>query len=177
MASRAEKLNFLTNTLVKTSRLEVGIITVSPRQESVQELLHVAREQMMPKADTKGISIVMENTTIHTCFDLKWTAEAVYNIMDNAVKYTETGGSITIKVIAYDLFCRIDITDSGIGIAEDELSKIFMRFSRYPTVSSQEGVGIGLLAREIIAAQGGYIKVQSRCGSGSTFSLFLPMGK
>ncbi|WP_254329496.1 sensor histidine kinase KdpD [Paenibacillus sp. MZ03-122A] len=131
----------------------------------------------MPKADTKGISIVMENTTIHTCFDLKWTAEAVYNIMDNAVKYTETGGSITIKVIAYDLFCRIDITDSGIGIAEDELSKIFMRFSRYPTVSSQEGVGIGLLAREIIAAQGGYIKVQSRCGSGSTFSLFLPMGK
>lgn len=130
----------------------------------------------MPKADTKGISIVMENTTIHTCFDLKWTAEAVYNIMDNAVKYTETGGSITIKVIAYDLFCRIDITDSGIGIAEDELSKIFMRFSRYPTVSSQEGVGIGLfLAREIITAQGGYIKVQSRCGSGSTFSLFLPI--
>ncbi|ADO58575.1 MULTISPECIES: histidine kinase dimerization/phospho-acceptor domain-containing protein [Paenibacillus] len=74
LASRAEKLNFLTNTLVKTSRLKVGIITVSPRQESVQELLHVAREQMIPKADTKDISIVMENTPIHTCFVLKWMA-------------------------------------------------------------------------------------------------------
>ncbi|URJ43760.3 ATP-binding protein [Paenibacillus polymyxa] len=97
--------------MVKTSRLKVGIITVSPRQESVQELLHVAQEQMIPKADTKDISIVMENTPIHTCFVLKWMAEAVYNIMDNAVNYTETGGSITIKVIPYDLFCRIDITN------------------------------------------------------------------
>ncbi|MMZ60401.1 Signal transduction histidine-protein kinase ArlS [compost metagenome] len=98
--------------------------------------------------------------------------------MDNAVKYTETGGSIIINVIAYDLFCRIDITDNGIGIAEEEKSKIFLRFYRSPTVNSQEGIGIGLfLARKIIVAEGGYIKVQSRCRSGSTFSIFLPMDK
>ncbi|KAF6609501.1 HAMP domain-containing histidine kinase, partial [Paenibacillus sp. EKM208P] len=97
---------------------------------SVQKLLHSAKEQIMPKADGKGISVVMENTTIYACFDLKWTSEAVHNIMDNAVKYTETGGSIIINVIAYDLFCRIDITDNGIGIAEEEKSKIFLRFYR-----------------------------------------------
>ncbi|WP_179030695.1 sensor histidine kinase [Paenibacillus kribbensis] len=176
LSTQAEKLNFLIQALLKTSQLETGMITVSPRQESVQKLLHTAREQIMPKADGKGISIVMENTTIHACFDLKWTAEAVYNMMDNAVKYTETGGSITIKVIAYDLFCRIDITDSGIGIAEDEQGKIFTRFYRSPTVNSQEGVGIGLfLAREILAAEGGYIKVRSCYGRGSTFSIFLSM--
>ncbi|WP_068503217.1 sensor histidine kinase [Paenibacillus kribbensis] len=176
LSTQAEKLNFLVQALLKTSQLETGMITVSPSQESVQKLLHTAREQIMPKADAKGISVVMENTTIHACFDLKWTAEAVYNIMDNAVKYTETGGSITIKVIAYDLFCRIDITDSGIGIAEEEQGKIFTRFYRSPTVNSQEGVGIGLfLAREILAAEGGYIKARSRYGRGSTFSIFLSM--
>ncbi|MET3209059.1 UNVERIFIED_CONTAM: signal transduction histidine kinase [Paenibacillus sp. PvR008] len=178
LSTQAEKLNFLIQALLKTSQLETGMITVSPRQESVQKLLHTAREQIMPKADAKGISVVMENTTIHACFDLKWTVEAVYNIMDNAVKYTETGGSIVIKVIAYDLFYRIDITDSGIGISEEEHSKIFTRFYRSSTVNSQEGVGIGLfLAREIIAAEGGYIKLWSRRGSGSTFSIFLPIDK
>lgn len=176
LSAQAEKLNFLIQTLLKTSRLETGIITVAPRRESVQKLLDAALEQMMPKADAKGISVVMEDTVTHAYFDLKWTSEAVYNIMDNAIKYTETGGSMNIKVTAYDLFCRIDIIDSGIGIAEEEQGKIFTRFYRSPTVNSQEGVGIGLfLAREIIAAEGGYIKVRSRYGRGSTFSIFLSM--
>ncbi|WP_431086790.1 sensor histidine kinase [Paenibacillus sp. 8b26] len=176
LSTQAEKLNFLIQALLKTSQLETGIITVSPRQESVHKLLHSAKEQIMPKAVAKGISVVMENTTIHACFDLKWTTEAVYNIMDNAVKYTEAGGSISMNVIAYDLFCQIDITDNGIGIAENEQGKIFTRFYRSPTVNTQEGVGIGLfLAREILAAEGGYIRVRSRYGRGSTFSIFLSM--
>ncbi|WP_442436534.1 sensor histidine kinase [Paenibacillus peoriae] len=176
LSAQAEKLNFLIHALVKTSRLETGIITVSPRRESVQKLLDAALEQMIPKAEAKGISVVMEDTVIHAYFDLKWTSEAIYNIMDNAIKYTETGGNMNIKVMAYDLFCRIDIIDNGIGIAEEEQGKIFTRFYRSPTVNSQEGVGIGLfLAREIIAAEGGYIKVRSCYGSGSTFSIFLSM--
>ncbi|MMZ48733.1 Alkaline phosphatase synthesis sensor protein PhoR [compost metagenome] len=176
LSTQAEKLNFLIQALLKTSRLETGIITVAPRQESVHKLLDAALEQITPKADAKGISVIREDTVIHAYFDLKWTSEAVYNIMDNAIKYTETGGSMDIKVMAYELFCRIDITDSGIGIAEEEQGKIFTRFYRSPTVNLQEGVGIGLfLAREIIAAEGGYIKVRSHYGRGSTFSIFLSM--
>ncbi|PKM86469.1 MAG: two-component sensor histidine kinase [Firmicutes bacterium HGW-Firmicutes-12] len=175
LSAQAEKLNFLISALVKTSRLETGIITVSPRLESIQRLLDEVRKQIRPKADTKGISVVMEAAEISACFDLKWTTEAVYNIIDNAVKYTRDCGSITVKAIPYELFCRIDITDNGIGIAEDEQSKIFTRFYRSVAVNNQEGVGIGLfLAREIVTAQGGYIKVSSRLGSGSTFSVFLP---
>ncbi|MDD2402769.1 MAG: HAMP domain-containing sensor histidine kinase, partial [Clostridia bacterium] len=170
--------NFLISALVKTSRLETGIITVLPKQEAVQRLLDEVREQIMPKADTKGISITMEDTEISACFDLKWTTEAIYNIIDNGVKYSESGESITVKVIPYELFCRIDITDNGIGIAEDEQSKIFIRFYRSAAVNKQEGVGIGLLlAREIVAAEGGYIKVSSVLGSGSAFSVFLPREK
>jgi len=178
LSAQAEKLNFLISALVKTSRLETGIITVSPKLEAVQRLLDEVREQIMPKVDTKDISVAMEDTEISACFDLKWTTEAVYNIIDNAVKYTESGGCITVKVIPYELFCRIDITDNGIGITEDEQSKIFTRFYRSGAVLHQEGVGIGLfLAREILAAEGGYIKVSSGLGSGSTFSVFLPMEK
>ncbi|TKH46464.1 two-component sensor histidine kinase [Paenibacillus terrae] len=178
LSIQAEKLNFLIHALVKISRLETGIIKVSPRQEPVQKLLDVALEQIMPNLEAKEITIAMKGTAIQASFDLKWTVEAIYNILDNAVKYTETGGSIVIKVIAYDLFCRIDITDSGIGIAEEEHSKIFKRFYRSQTVNSKEGVGIGLfLSREIIAAEGGYIKLQSSPGNGSTFSIFLPIDK
>ena len=178
LSAQAEKLNFLISALVKTSRLETGVITVSPKQEAVQRLLDEAREQIMPKTDAKGISVAMEDTEISACFDLKWTAEAVYNIMDNAVKYTESGGSIIIKATPYELFCRIDITDNGMGIAEDEQSKIFTRFYRSGAAGNKEGVGLGLfLVREIVAAEGGYIKVSSRLGSGSTFSIFLPRTK
>lgn len=178
LSAQAEKLNFLISALVKTSRLETGIITVSPKLEAVQRLLDEVREQIMPKADTKDISVAMEDTEISACFDLIWTTEAVYNIIDNAVKYTANGGCITVKVIPYELFCRIDITDNGIGITEDEQSKIFTRFYRSGAVLHQEGVGIGLfLAREILAVEGGYIKVSSKLGSGSTFSVFVPMEK
>lgn len=175
LSAQAEKLNFLISALVKTSRLETGIITVTPKEEAVQKLLDDVRKQIMPKADAKGISIVMKDTETSAWFDLKWTSEAVYNIIDNAVKYTESGGRIKIKAIPYEMFCRIDITDNGIGIAEHEQSKIFTRFYRSASVSNQEGVGIGLfLAREIMASEDGYIKVSSALGSGSTFSVFLP---
>ncbi|MGL4790465.1 MAG: sensor histidine kinase, partial [Phocaeicola sp.] len=105
-----------------------------------------------------------------------WTAEALYNIIDNAIKYTPSGGSVRISVTAYQLFCRIDVTDTGIGISEDETAKIFSRFYRSQQVTDKDGVGLGLyLAREIMAAQGGYIKVASKSDCGSVFSVFLPM--
>ena len=77
--------------------------------------------------------------------------------------------------MGYELFCRIDVTDTGPGIPEAEQARIFRRFYRSPAVQGEEGVGIGLyLARQIAQGQGGYLKVTSRPGEGSTFSLFLP---
>ena len=99
--------------------------------------------------------------------------EAICNILDNAVKYTNEG-SISLSVTAYEMFVRIDIKDSGIGIKEEELSKIFSRFYRCENVNTTEGVGIGLyLTRKIISGENGYIKVASSRGQGSTFSVFL----
>lgn len=73
------------------------------------------------------------------------------------------------------MFVRIDIKDSGIGIKEEELPKIFSRFYRSEDTKNMEGVGIGLyLSRQILGEEGGYIKVSSVYGQGSTFSVFLP---
>lgn len=171
---QAEKLSFLIQALVKTSRLENGVIQTVPEENDVKTLLEEVIAQAEEKALGKNIAIVSFLGQQTAFFDKKWTGEAVYNIVDNAVKYTQEGGRIEIRTSRYPLFARIDIKDNGIGIAEDEIPKIFGRFYKGSTTQQREGVGLGLyLAREIIAGQGGYIKVSSVPGKGSTFSIFL----
>ena len=175
LEGQAEKLRFLIDALVKTSRLESGVLAMTPKRHGLQQLLEDAAAQAAPRAEAKGIALTVEPTVLSARFDPKWTTEALYNLVDNAVKYTPTGGSVTLRAVGYELFCRIDVTDTGPGIPEAEQAKIFQRFYRSPAVSGEEGVGIGLyLARQIAAGQGGYLKVTSRTGEGSTFSLFLP---
>ena len=175
LEGQAEKLRFLIDALVKTSRLESGVLAMTPKRHGLQQLLEDAAAQAAPRAEARGIALTVEPTDLSARFDPKWTTEALYNLVDNAVKYTPTGGSVTLRAVGYELFCRIDVTDTGPGIPEAEQAKIFQRFYRSPAVSGEEGVGIGLyLARQIAAGQGGYLKVTSRPGEGSTFSLFLP---
>ena len=171
---QAEKLSFLTQSLVKISRLESGVIQTIPECNSVTELIEKVVSQVEPKATRKNIHIEVSFVDAEALFDMKWTSEAIGNILDNAVKYTDIGGSIQIKVSEYSLFTRMDIEDSGIGIAESDLPKIFSRFYKCSTTQQEEGVGLGLyLAREIIAGQGGYIKVSSQIEKGTMFSVFL----
>ncbi len=170
---QAGKLSFLISALIKTSRLENGIINVSPKENSVKKLLECIDTE---SAAAKGIDCNMENADdITAVFDFKWTCEAISNIFDNAVKYTPEKGAITISAKEYEMFVCVNIKDTGIGISEEETAKIFKRFYRSPEVSEKEGVGIGLyLAREILTKEGGYIKVTSEKGKGSVFSVFIP---
>ena len=171
---QTERLRFLIDSLVKLSRLENGIISLSVKQQDLHPVLGTVISQYMAKADQKGLSLLLEKTEAKAAFDAKWTAEALGNLLDNAIKYTEHG-SIHISVKAYEMFVRIDVRDTGIGISESEQAQIFSRFYRSREVSEQQGVGIGLyLSREIISSEGGYMKVKSAPGMGSTFSVFLP---
>ena len=171
---QTEKLRFLIDSLVKLSRLENGILTLSPRQQAVGPMLEEIQRQYLSKAQKKGLQLQLIATEARATFDRKWTAEALGNLIENAIKYTPCG-SVTLKAMEYELFTRIDVTDTGIGIEESEQPKIFARFYRSETVCEDEGVGIGLyLAREIISGEGGYIKLISQKGKGSTFSVFLP---
>lgn len=171
---QTEKLRFLIDSLVKLSRLENGIFTLSPRKEPLLPTLQRVYEQFCSKAENKGLKLLLNKTEVSAAFDPKWTAEALCNIVDNGIKYTEHG-SISISVTAYQMFARIDVADTGMGISEEEHAKIFSRFYRSEKSGDSEGVGIGLyLAREIISGEGGYIKLSSSYGHGSTFSVFLP---
>lgn len=175
LSAQAAKLNFLIGALVKASRLETGIIAVTPQTEAVSALLAAVADSIRPGAADKNIELIVDGSPGAAQFDLKWTAEALYNIADNAVKYSPPGAAVTLSARPYDLFFRLDIADEGPGIAEAEHGKIFHRFYRSPAVADREGVGLGLfLAREIITAQGGYIKLASTPGQGAVFSVFLP---
>lgn len=176
LTSQAEKLNFLITSLIKSSRLENGIISVNPTLQPIENMLLDVIKQVSPAAESKNIDITHSSSDIIALFDYKWTSEAIYNIIDNAVKYTPPNGNISVNSVAYQLFCRIDITDTGIGIAKEDFSKIFSRFYRTENVSDIKGVGIGLyISREIISKENGYIKVFSELNKGTTFSIFLPL--
>ena len=177
---QSEKLSFLIETLVKLSRLETDVLVVTPKLQPLSPLLERAASQAKAAAEQKGIALqlhLQQQAEMKALYDLRWTAEALGNLLDNAVKYTPPGGCIQVSATQYELFCRIDVHDNGIGIAEEEQAQIFGRFYRGRQVREQEGLGIGLyLAREIAQKQGGYLKLSSRPGQGSTFSLYLPRG-
>lgn len=171
---QAEKLRFLIDNLVKMSRLENGILSLSPEKSDISSVLNDICSQYRDKAETKGLELSLSAKETSAIIDRKWTAEAIGNIVDNAIKYTSEG-SVTLKLSDYEMFARVDISDTGMGIPEEEQAKIFTRFYRSNNVRDKEGVGIGLyLARQIIAGEGGYIKVLSKVGEGTTFSVFLP---
>ena len=168
------KLTFLTNSLIKMSRLESGIISLKPEKNSLNEIVLQAVKTVYAKAKEKDILITFEcDQAFEAVLDFNWTAEAISNVIDNAVKYTPQGGFVRLQITEYPSFLRLDISDSGVGIPEEEQAKIFGRFYRGKQSVGTDGVGIGLyLTREIINKQNGYIKVSSD-EKGSTFSLFL----
>jgi len=130
-----------------------------------------------PAAEEKELVISFEgNRPLPLLHDPKWTGEAIGNVLDNAIKYTPAGGKIKVVIERYETFARIDVADNGRGIPEAELAKVFQRFFRGASSSDTQGVGVGLyLARKIVTGQGGYMKVASEVGSGSLFSVFLPI--
>ena len=177
-SGQLEKLDFLMQAMIKTSRLETGVISLDRKMLPIYDTLAAALGGILLNAEKKNIRINVDcPSDILLAHDKKWTSEALFNILDNAVKYTPAGGAIRVSVQSWELYVKIDIADSGKGIAESRQGMIFKRFYREEEVHDVEGIGIGLyLARKIITMQGGYIKVTSAVGSGSTFSVFLPRG-
>ncbi len=174
--SQTDKLEFLFQSMVKTSRLETGAIQLEKKNGPLLDTLAQAMSGIVYSAEKKRISVSVdcpENLTLP--HDSKWTAEALFNLLDNAVKYTPAGGTIRVSAEQWEMYVKLDVTDTGRGITEGHQAAIFRRFYREEEVHDQPGVGIGLyLAREIVTRQGGYIKVTSEPSKGSTFSIFLP---
>ena len=175
-SGQLDKLDFLMQAMIKTSRLETGVISLDRKIQPLYDTLAAALGSILLNAEKKNIHVSVDcPPDLALAHDRKWTSEALFNLLDNAIKYTPEGGAIRVSVESWELYAKIDITDSGKGIAENRQGMIFKRFYREEEVHDVDGIGIGLyLAREIVTMQGGYIKVTSAPGRGSVFSVFLP---
>lgn len=175
MQLQVNKLEWLVKSLIKMSRLENGIINLNMIKSRITDTILNALSSIHLKAEEKNISIELDiDEKLELYHDKKWTTEAFFNIIENAVKYTDKGGHINISMVKMDFFTRVTISDNGIGINENEINHIFKRFYRSPEVNAIEGVGIGLyLVRKIINKQGGYIKVESQMDIGTKFNIYL----
>ena len=176
LEGQTKKLQSLIDALVKTSRLETGVIQLDKKLGRLFDTVAQAMSGIVYAAEKKEIAVSVdcpEDLTVS--HDSKWTSEALFNLLDNAVKYTPAGGKIAVSVVLWEMYVEIKVADNGKGISESNQAAIFRRFYREEEVHSEPGVGIGLyLAREIITRQGGYIKVVSAPGNGSEFSIMLP---
>lgn len=176
LEEQTDKLDFLLQSMVKMSRLENGIIRIRKEKNRLKQTLTAAVSQIVPAASKKSLQLhVTCDEDFILKYDAKWTEEAIFNVLDNAVKYTNFGGCIYVRVIRQEIFTKISIQDTGKGILPERQAEIFSRFYREPEIHDVNGVGIGLyLTRKILELQNGYIEVRSEKAKGSEFCMYLP---
>lgn len=180
MEEQAQKLFWLGESFSKISRLETGIIHLRPEKQKVEPVLLNAIDQVMVKAENKGMEIALSGETqAAALIDPKWTTEALFNILDNAVKYGKS--ETKIEIVVADLMNYISIAvrnESEISIAPDEYYKLFQRFYRGKANAKIEGVGLGLyIARKVLEDENAYIKAETKPDGMTEFSVFLYKGQ
>lgn len=174
--SQADKMQWLMASLLKASRLENGMIRFPVESAGIKETIARAVSAVYGQAAAKKIALVVEEFQ-DFCLphNPKWTAEALSNLLENAVKYSPEYSCVRVRIARLDLYTKLTVEDEGIGIEEKEYPLLFKRFYRGRAVEQQEGSGLGLYLAQLIAQQEkGYITVASKVGQGSCFSLFLP---
>ena len=188
-----EKIRFLTESFIRMARLENGIIQIRKDSRDMEGTLLGSILQAKKMADEKQIKIRLtmsgetgrtkktygqekrneaESAILH---DPQWLGEAVFNLLDNSIKYSPEGSTIHVSTVKNEMFFRIEVRDEGTGIEEGEENLIFRRFYRGKRVTSQSGFGLGLyLSREIVQKHGGFMKVK-RLEPGISVGIYLPV--
>ncbi|MBX7255851.1 MAG: HAMP domain-containing histidine kinase [Candidatus Hydrogenedentes bacterium] len=166
----------LINTMLEISETEAGLARLTTSEFNMAHLAHDVADLFAPAAEDKGIRLnVRSNGDALFRGDPHRLRRAVAQLIDNAVKYTEAGGEVSVETSESALEVRVTVTDTGVGIAEKHVPGIFSRFYRADESRSQPGNGLGLsLAEAIVKAHRGTISVTSMLGKGSTFTIALP---
>lgn len=175
----AQRLNALLNDLIEISRIESGEMQMSFRYFSIGEFLENMRDEMLPAAERKGVALLLAPGMISgekAYGDRERLKQVMVNLIDNAIKYTEAGGSVTLSAMRDGDVVIVRVADTGIGIAEEHHARVFERFYRVDRDRSRDagGTGLGLaIVKHIVEAHGGRIDLASAPGKGSTFSFSL----
>jgi len=176
----SERLSNIINDLLDISRLESGKVKIALIPVEAGESIKKAATVLKNFAAGKSINIelsIPDDLPKISADEGRFT-QALLNLLDNAIKYTPERGSIRINALKEGGFVRIEVTDTGVGIPEKDLPRIFERFYRVDKARSRElgGTGLGLsIVKHIIQAHGGEVWVKSVLGKGSTFSFIVPI--
>ncbi len=176
--SEVDRLTQMVAELTELTRIETGKAGLQLEPSDFNQLLEDVIAQLAPQARRQNISIekALAADMPAVNIDRARMRQVVVNLIHNAIKFTNPGGRITVSTRVGSGSVRVDISDTGIGIAGDDLSHIFERFYKGDKSRTGEGTGMGLaIAKHVVEAHDGRIEVQSEEGKGSTFSLVLPL--
>ena len=175
MQRQIEKLNWIVESLSKMAKLEQNIDGFEVKDTPIRQTILDAIDTVYEKVEKKALHLNLEPFEDRALYhNRKWTVEVFVNLLENAIKYTDKGGTISIRVKPYELYTEIQFSDNGRGIHKEELTDIFKRFYRSPEVENMEGSDISLyLSDLILEKEKGYITATSEFGNGSCFSVFL----
>lgn len=170
-----ERIDWLIYALLKMSQLDAGVARMKRENVSVPKMVQMAYEPLAVAMDIRAITWINKTAECQMSFegDLSWSAEALGNILKNCMEHTPAGGEITVTAVENAIYTQITVTDTGVGIAPEDMPHLFERFYRGKG-SDGQSVGIGLsLSQRIIRAQNGIIEVKNRDEGGAVFILRL----
>ena len=173
----SERILIMLNTLMDISEAETGAMKLDPEEINVAPLIDDIVELYGYTAEEKGVLVYTGfPKELYLTADRNWVRQVLANLLDNAIKYTPTGGRIDIEACRREQEVIITVKDTGVGISQEELDKIWERLYRGDKSRSQRGLGLGLsLVNAIVGAHRGYVQVSSEPGAGSVFTVSLPV--
>ena len=172
MRAQLKRIEWLVSSLLKLSRLDAGAVTLKKEEVRVHVLVEKALASLGIPLEIKMLQLCLEgDEDVSFTGDFEWSCEALINIIKNCIEHTPENGSLKISFDRNPLYTVIKVTDSGAGIAPEDLPYIFNRFYKGKNAAADQ-VGIGLaMARAIVEKQGGDITVKSEPGGGSEFTI------
>jgi signal transduction histidine kinase len=178
--SEATRLARFVDDLLSVSSMELGSLSLNKQVTDLGRMLNEVLAKIRPQVDEKRLTleVALPEKMPEPEMDKDKIATVLVNLLGNAVKYTPTNGRVIFRVNITDKQIEISVEDTGVGIAADELEKVFDKFFRSsdPRVQEQTGTGLGLaLAQEVVRLHGGRIDVKSEINKGSTFTVLLPL--
>lgn len=181
LKAKALEMNLLVAQMLDAARLEEGRLTLKRSEHDLRDIAREAFEVVRPMADAHHeLSLDAPEEQVPVFGDADRLLTIVTNLLENAIKYSPQGGLVRCVVSAVESSAMVTVIDTGVGIAPEDVPRLFGRFERIhnPRTSQVSGTGLGLyLSREMARQHGGDIEVQSRLGVGSTFTLILPLTK
>ena len=178
-AQQIERLDWLAQNLLELSKLDSGLIRLDLRPDDLRAAILSAVEQAQVSAQRRGLTLTAElpETPLLTRHDPQRLGQVLTNLIGNALKFTPRGGSVRVVLSSHQRGARIEVIDTGVGIEATELTRVFDRFYRGSRANEARGSGSGLglaIVRSVVEMHGGRVMVESRVGSGSTFTVTLP---